>query len=70
MNRYVYHVALELEKRGITLGKFKPLSYATHWPVTPKPPDIETNREARLKYRSKRAQEENAKKAYTVSLPC
>lgn len=68
LNSFVHDVAKELDKRGHKVGKFKPLSHATQWEMPPKPPDIETNAEARQAYKRDKAEAMNAKMDYIRSL--
>ena len=48
LNPYIVKVAEELEVRGISVGKFKPI---THHEIPPKPFDIDTNVEARKEWK-------------------
>ena len=53
---------------GRKVGKFKPLSHAAHWVMPTPPPDIDTNEEARFKYRKAKTEAENKKRAYIRSM--
>ena len=68
INPFVYEVAKTLEERGHKLESFKPLSFASNWHIPNKPLDIETNEEARKKYKKERTEAENAKKKYERSM--
>ena len=65
---FIYGVAKHLQEKGYKLGKFKPYSAASLWVLPNKPPDIETNEEARQAYKRERTQAENEKKKYERSL--
>lgn len=67
VNTFVLDVAKELEKRGYEVGKFHPLSKASHWPMPVKPVDIETNKDARFKYNKESAEAHNSRRAYMRS---
>ena len=68
VNQFTYEVAKELDKRGVTVGKFKPLSHAAHWVMPTPPPDIDTNEETRFQYRKEKTEAENKKRAYIRSM--
>ena len=68
INPFIYEVAKQLDAKGYKIGKFKPLSYAAEWEIPSAPPDIETNEEARWKYRKERTAAENTRKAYIRAL--
>ena len=68
INPFILEVATTLDERGYKLGKFKPLSHAANWHMPNKPIDIETNEEARQKYKRERTDAENAKKKYERSI--
>jgi DNA-directed RNA polymerase len=68
VNQFTYGVAKELNEMGRKVGKFKPLSYATHWEMPTPPPDIDTNEEARFQYRKAKTEAENKKRAYIRSM--
>ena len=68
INPFVFDVACVLDEKGYKLGKFKPLSYAANWHIPSPPHDVDTNAEARMKYRRDRTDAENARKAYLKSI--
>ena len=68
INSFVYDVAEEMDRRGYVIGKFKPLSHAIHWPEVPTPPDIDTNEEAKFKYRKDVTDSKNARKKFERQL--
>ena len=68
VNQFTYEVAKELDKRGVKVGKFKPLSHAAQWVMPTPPPNIDTDEEARFQYRKEKTEAENKKRAYIRSM--
>ena len=66
LNPFVVQVAEELDKRGISVGKFIPI---LEIPLPPKPPDIAENKESRKAYRRGAAEAMN-KRANTMRRSC
>ena len=66
LNAFIVDVAETLMARGISVGKFIPV---VELPLPPKPPDIETNAEARKDYR-RRAAEVCNKNAQAFNKSC
>ena len=56
LNPFIVDVALQLEEKGIQVGKFIPIS---EMPQPPKPADIAENKESRFTYRRKAAEVNN-----------
>ena len=56
LNPFIVSVAEQLMEKGISVGKFLPV---VDTPLPPKPPDIETNAEARKDYRRRAAEVRN-----------
>ena len=67
MNDFIHDVAIELDKRGYVVGKFKPLSHAALWPMPPKPVDME-DPESLKGYKEATKDAYNAKKDYERSM--
>ena len=68
INPFILEVAQVLNDRGYLLGKFKPLSFATHWQHPTPPPDIDTNADARFQWRKAKTESENNKAKYMRSM--
>ena len=68
LNDFVHEVALELDRRGYVVGKFKPLSHAAVWEMPVKPPDIDTNPITRKEYKEAATAAHNARKDYIRSM--
>ena len=56
LNPFIVDVAIQLEEKGIQVGKFVPIS---EMPLPPKPVDIAENKESRFTYRRKAAEVNN-----------
>ena len=68
LSDFIHDVAKELDERGYVVGKFKPLSHAAVWEMPVKPPDIDTNPEARKEYNRAATEAHNARKDYIRSM--
>ena len=60
LNPFIVNVAMLLEDRGISVGKFLPI---VHYDLPPKPADIDTNKESRKHYRRAAAEVMNKRAA-------
>jgi len=56
LNPFIVDVAIQLEEKGIQVGKFVPIS---EMPLPPKPVDIAENKDSRFTYRRKAAEVNN-----------
>ena len=68
INPFIIKIANILNEKGHKIGKFKPLSYASNWEMPSPPCDIDTNVEARKRYREDKTSAENARRKYIRSL--